>query len=71
MPAKVHTVKGMIFLVVTYVCESWTVKKAELQGTDAFDLCAKEDSWAAWRSNKSILKEIFPEYLLEGLMLQL
>ena len=61
----------MVFLVVTYGCESWTIKKAELQGIDAFELCAEENSLAAWRSNKSTLKEIFPEYLLEGLMLQI
>ena len=71
MPTKVHIVKAMIFLVVMYGCDSWTIKKAELQGIDVFKMHAGEDSWAAHRSNKSILKEIIPEYLLEGLMLQL
>ena len=68
---KVHLVKFMGFPVVMYGCDSWTIKKAELQGIDVFKMHAGEDSWAAHRSNKSILKEIIPEYLLEGLMLQL
>ena len=75
MPAKVHLVKAMVFLVVMYRCESWTIKKAEHQRIDAFELWC----WrrllrvprTARRSNKSILKEIFPEYTLEGLMLKL
>ena len=65
----------MVFPVVMYGFESWTVKKAECQRIDAFELCgAGEDSripWPARRSNESILKEISPEYSLEGLMLKL
>ena len=75
MPAKVHLVKAMVFLVVMYRCESWTIKKAEHQRIDAFELwCWRRllrVPWTARRSNKSILKEIFPEYTLEGLMLKL
>ena len=75
LPAKVHLVKAMIFPVVMYGCESWTVKKAELRRIDAFELwCWRRllrDPWTARRSNQSILKEISPEYSLEGLMLKL
>ena len=72
---KVHTVKAMVFPVVTYSCESWTIKKAELQRIDAFELqCWRrllKVPWMARRSNQSILKEIDPENSLEGLMLKL
>ena len=72
---KVRLVKAMVFPVVMYGCESWTVKKAEHQRIDAFELwCWRRllrVSWTARRSNQSILKEISPEYSLEGLMLQL
>ena len=72
---KVHVVKDMLFLVVMYGCESWTTKKAEHQSTDAFELwCWRRllrVSCTARRSNLSILKEISPEYSLEGLMLKL
>ena len=72
---KVHLVKAMVFLVVMYGCESWTIKKAECQRTDAFELwCWRrllKVPWTARRSNQSILKEINPEYSLEGLMLKL
>ena len=75
MPTKVHTVKAMVFPVVTYGCESWTIKKAEHQRIDAFELwCWRRllrVSWTARRSNQSILREIKPEYSLEGLMLKL
>ena len=71
---KVHTVKAMVFPVVMYRCESWTIKKAECQRTDAFELwCWRRllrVPWAARKSNQSILKEINSEYLLEGLMLK-
>ena len=74
LPAKVHIVKAMVFSVVTYGCESWTIKKAECQRTDAFKLCCWRRLlrvlWTARRSNHSILKEINPEYSLEGLMLK-
>ena len=74
MLTKVHLVKGMIFPVVMYGCESWTVKKAERQRIDTFKLwCWRRllrISWTARRSNQSILKEISPEYSLEGLMLK-
>ena len=75
LPTKVHLVKAKIFSVVMYGCESWTIKKAECQRVDAFDLwcwrrCLR-DLWTARRSNQSILKEIAPEYSLEGLMLKL
>ena len=65
---KVHIVKVMVFPVVMYGCESWTVKKAECQGTDAFKWCWRRLLRVPWtaRSNKSILKEINPEYSLEG-----
>ena len=75
LPTKVHIVKVMIFPVVMYGCESWTIKKAERQRNDAFELwCWRRLStvtWRAKRSNQSILKEISPEYSLEGLMLKL
>ena len=72
---KVCIVKAMVFPVVMYGCESWTIKKAEHRRTDAFELwCWRRllrVSWTARRSNQSILKEINPEYSLEGLMLKL
>ena len=72
---KVHIVKAMVFLVVMYGCESWAVKKAECRGIDAFELwCwrrALRVPWTARRFNLSILKEVNPEYSLEGLMLKL
>ena len=75
LPSKGHIVKAMIFLAVMYGCESWTIKKAECQRIDAFELwCWRRllrVPWTARRSNQSILKEISPEYLLEGLMLKL
>ena len=75
LPTKVHLFKAMVFLVVMYGCESWTVKKAEGQRIDAFELwCWRRllrVPWTARRSNQSILKEINPEYRLEGLVLKL
>ena len=75
MPTKVCLVKAMVFPVVMYGYESWTVKKAECQGIGAFELwCGRRllrVSWTARRSNWSNLKEISPEYSLEGLMLKL
>ena len=72
---KVQIVKAMVFPVVTYGCESWTIKKAECQRIDAFELwCWRRFlrvPWTVKRSNQSILKEISPEYSLEGLMLKL
>ena len=72
---KVHLVKAMVFPVVMYGCESWTIKKAESQRTDAFKLwCLRRllrILWSARKSNQSILKEISPEYSLEGLILKL
>ena len=74
LPTKVHLVKVMVFPVVMYGCENWTVKKAERQRIDAFELwCWRRllrVPWTASISNQSILKEINPEYSLEGLMLQ-
>ena len=74
LPTKVYLVKAMVFPVVMYGCESWTVKKAERQRIDAFELwCWKRllrVPWIARRSNQSILKEISPECSLEGLMLK-
>ena len=74
-PTKVHLVIAMVFPVVKYRCESWTIKKAECQNIDAFELwCWRRllrVSWTARRSNQSILKEISPQYSLEGLMLKL
>ena len=75
MPTKVHLVKAMVFPVVMYGCESWTIKKAECRRIDAFELwCWRRllrVPWIARRSNQSILKEINPEYSLEELMLKL
>ena len=75
LPTKVRLVKAMVFPVVMYGCESWAIKKAEHQRTDAFELwCWRRllrVPWTARRSNQSILKEISPEYSLEGLMLKL
>ena len=75
LPTKVHRIKATVFPVVTYSCESWTIKTAERQGIDAFDLrCWRRIlrvPWAARRSNQSILREINPEYSLEGLILKL
>ena len=75
LPTKVGLVKAMVFPVVVYECESWTVKKAERRRIDAFELwCWRRlfrAPWIAGRSNQSILKEISPEYSLEGLMLKL
>ena len=75
LPTKVHLVKALVFPVVMYGCDIWTIKKAECQRIDAFELwCWRRllrVPWTAWRSNQSILKEISPEYLLEGLMLKL
>ena len=74
MPAKVHLVKATVFPVVMYRCESWTIKKAECQRTDAFELWGWKRllrvPWTARRSNQSIVKEVSPEYLLEGLRLK-
>ena len=71
----IHLVKAMVFPLVMYGCENWTIKKAECQGIDAFELwCWRRllrVPWSARRSNQSILKEISPEYSLEGLMLKL
>ena len=75
LPTRVHLVKAMVFLVVVYGCESWTVKKAERRRIDAFEVwCWRRllrVPWTARRSYLSILKEISPEYSLEGLMLKL
>ena len=75
LPTKVHLIKAMVFPVITYGCESWTTKKAECWRIDAFELwCWRRllrVPWKARRSNQSILKEISPEYSLEGLMLKL
>ena len=75
MPTKVHLVKAMVFPVVLYGCESWTVKKAERRRIDAFELwCWRRllrVPWTARRSNQSILKEISPGISLEGIMLKL
>ena len=75
LPTKVHLVKAVVFPVVMYGCESWTVKKAERRRTDTFELwCWRRllrVPWTARRSNQSILKEISPGYSLEGLMLKL
>ena len=75
LQAKVHLVKAMVFPIVIYRCESWTIKKAEHWRIDAFKLwCWRRlltVPWTAGRSNRSILKEICPEYSLEGLMLKL
>ena len=75
LPIKVHLVKAIVFPVVMYGYESWTIKKAELRRIDAFELwCWRRllrVPWSTGRSNQSILKEISPEYSLEGLMLNL
>ena len=75
LPTKVHLVKARVFPVVMYGCESWTIKKAEHQRIDAFELWCwirlLRVPWTARRSNQSLLKEINPEYALEGLMLKL
>ena len=75
LPTKVHLVKAMVFPVVMCGCESWTIKKAELRRIDAFELwCWRRllrVPWTARRSSQSIVKEISPEYSLEGLMLKL
>ena len=75
LPTKVYTVKAMVFPVVMYGCESWTIKKAECRRTDAFKLWfwrrLLRVPWTARRSNQSVLKEINSEYSLEGLMLKL
>ena len=72
---KVHLVKAMVFPVVMYGCESWTIKKAECRRIDAFELWCwirlLRVPWTAKGSNQSVLKEICPEYSLEGLMLKL
>ena len=74
LSTNVRLVKAMVFPVVKYGCESWTIKKAEHQRIDAFELgCWRRllrVPWTAWRSNQSILKETSPEYSLEGLMLK-
>ena len=75
LPTKVHLVKPMVFPVVMYGCESWTIKKAERRRIDAFELwCWRRllrVPWTARRSNQSILKEIIADYSLDGLMLKL
>ena len=75
LPTNVHLVKAMVFPVVMYGCESWTIRKAEWQRIDAFELwCWRRllrVPWTVRRTNQSILKEISPEYSLEGLMLKL
>ena len=75
LPTKVHLVKAMVFPVVMYGCEGWTIKKAECQRIGAFELwCWRRllrVPWTARRANPSVLKEISPEYSLEGLMLKL
>ena len=75
LPTQIHLIKTMVFPVVMYGCESWTIKKAECQKIDAFELwCWRRllrVPWTAGRSNQSILKEINPEYSLEGQMLKL
>ena len=75
LPTKIHLVKAIVFPVVMYGCESWTIKKAEHQRIDAFEMwCWRRllrVSWTARRSNQSILKQISPEYSFQGLMLKL
>ena len=75
LPTKVQLVKAMVYPVVMYGCESWTIKKAEHRRIDAFELWYRRRllrvPWTAKRSNQSILKEISPKYSLEGLMLKL
>ena len=75
LPTKVCLVIAMVFPVVIYGCEGWTIKKAEHRRTDTYELWIWRRPlrvpWTAWRSNQSILKEVSPEYSLEGLMLKL
>ena len=74
LPTKVHLVKAMVFPVVLYGCESWTMKKGECRRIDAFELCWRRllrVPWTAGRSNQSILKEISPGISLEGMTLKL
>ena len=75
LPTKVHLVKAMVFPVIMYGCESWTIRKAEHRRIDAYELWCQRRllrvPWTARRSNQSILKEIIPEYSLEGLILKL
>ena len=75
LPTKVRLVKGMVFPVVMFGCESWTIRKAECQRIDAFEVWywrrLLRVPWTARRSNQSILKELSPEYSVEGLMLKL
>ena len=75
LPVKVHLVKAMVFPVVMYGCDGWTVKKAECRRIDAFELCCwrrlLRAPWSAKRSNQSIVKEISPGISLEGMMLKL
>ena len=75
LPTKIHIVKAMIFPIVMYGCDSWTIKKAEHQRIDAFKLwCWRRllrVPWTARRSNQSILREVNPDYSLEGLMVKL
>ena len=75
LPTKIHVVKAIVFPVVLYRCENWTIKKDEHQRIDAFELWywrrLLRIPWTARRSNQSILKEINPEHSLEGLMLKL
>ena len=75
LPTKVHLVKAMVYSVVIYACESWTIKKAEHQRIDAFELWRWRRllriPWTERRSNQSLLKEINPEYSFEGMMLKL
>ena len=75
LPTKIYLVKAMVFPVVVYGCENWTIKKDEHQRIDAFELCSWRRllrvSWTSRRPNQSILKEISTEYSLEGLMLKL
>ena len=72
LPTKVHIVKAIVFPIVMYGCESWTIKKAECQRIDAFELwCWRRFLRVPWTARRSILKEISPKYSLEGLMLKL
>ena len=74
LPTKIHLVKAMVFPVVMHGCESWTVKKAECQRIDAFEMCWRRllrVPWTARRSNQSILKEVSPGISLEGMILKL
>ena len=73
LPTKFHLVKGMLFLVVMYEYDSWTIKKPENLRIDALELCVEDSRvlWTVRRSNQSILKEISPEYSMEGLILKL